>query len=153
MRNMIRWQPINRPVNWNTGVDRLFNEFMGRSLSQVQEETAACSWTPAVNILERENGIVITADLPGLKAEDVEVTVEKSMLTVKGERILEEATEGETYHRVERSYGSFERSFSIPESVDAKKIEARFVNGEMTLTLPKRAESKPRSVKINVATA
>ena len=153
MRNMIRWQPINRPATWNTGVDRLFSEFMGRSLRQMEEETAACAWTPAVNILEREEGIVITADLPGLKAEDVEVTVEKSVLTLKGERILEEAAEGETYHRVERSYGSFERSFSIPESVDAKKIEARFVNGEMTVTLPKSAESKPRSVKVKVATA
>ena len=153
MRNMIRWQPINRPATWNTGVDRLFSEFMGRSLRQVEEETAACAWTPAVNILEREEGIVITADLPGLRAEDVEVTVEKSVLTLKGERILEEAAEGETYHRVERSYGSFERSFSIPESVDAKKIEARFVNGEMTVTLPKSAESKPRSVKVKVATA
>jgi len=150
---MIRWQPINRPATWNTGVDRLFSEFMGRSLRQMEEETAACAWTPAVNILEREEGIVITADLPGLKAEDVEVTVEKSVLTLKGERILEEAAEGETYHRVERSYGSFERSFSIPESVDAKKIEARFVNGEMTVTLPKSAESKPRSVKVKVATA
>ncbi len=153
MRNMIRWQPINRPATWNTGVDRLFNEFMGRSLRQMDDETAACAWKPAVNILEREEGIVITADLPGLKAEDVEVTVEKSVLTLKGERVLEEAAEGETYHRVERSYGSFERSFSIPESVDAKKIEARFVNGEMTVTLPKSAESKPRSVKVKVATA
>ena len=81
MRNMIRWQPINRPVNWNAGIDRLFNEFMGRSLSQVQEETAACAWTPAVNILEREDGIVITADLPGLKAEDVEVTIDNGVLT------------------------------------------------------------------------
>lgn len=153
MRNMIRWQPINRPVTWNTGLDRLFNEFMGRSLNQMEEETAACAWTPAVNILEREEGIVITADLPGLKAEDVEVTIDNGVLTVKGERTLEEVSEGETYHRVERSYGTFERSFSIPNSVDLKKIEARFVNGEMTLHLPKRDESKPRSVKVKVETA
>ena len=152
MRNMIRWQPINRPATWNTGLDRLFSEFMGRSLQQMEEETAACAWTPSVNILEKENSIVITADLPGLKAEDVEVTVDKGVLTLKGERTLEEATEGETYHRVERSYGCFERSFSIPESVDSKKIEARFVNGEMIVTLPKRAESKPRSVKVEIAT-
>ena len=153
MRNMIRWQPINRPATWNTGIDRLFNEFMGRSLRQVEEETAACAWTPAVNILEREEGIVISADLPGLKAEDVDVTVDNCILTIKGERTLEEVAEGETYHRVERSYGSFERSFSIPNSVDPKKIEARFSNGEMTITLPKREESKPRSVKVKVTTA
>jgi HSP20 family protein len=154
MRNMIRWQPINRPATWNTGVDRLFNEFMGRTFREMDSETASCgSWSPAVNILESEEGIVITADLPGLKAEDVEVTVDNGVLTIKGERTLEEAAEGETYHRVERSYGSFERSFSIPNSVDPKKIEARFVNGEMTVTLPKRDESKPRSVKVKVATA
>ena len=154
MRNMIRWQPINRPGNWNNGIDRLFNEFMTRSMSNETDETATCgSWSPAVNILERESGIEITADLPGLKAEDVEVVVNKGVLSIKGERTLEEAVEGETYHRVERCYGSFERSFTIPESVDAKKIEARFINGEMTITLPKRAESKPRSVKVKVATA
>ncbi len=153
MRNMIRWQPINRPVNWNTGVNRLFSEFMGQTIRQAEEETAACAWTPAVNILEREDGIVIAADLPGLKAEDVEVTIDNGVLTLKGERTLDEIVEGETYHRVERSYGKFERSFSVPNSVDPKKIEARFVNGEMTLTLPKRDESKPRAVKIKVATA
>jgi HSP20 family protein len=149
---MIRWQPLNRPATWNTGIDRLFNEFVGRTMRQMDEETAACGWTPAVNILEREEGIVITADLPGLTAEDVEVTVDNGVLTLKGERTLEEASEGETYHRVERSYGTFERSFSIPNSVEPTKIEARFVNGEMTVTLPKRDESKPRSVKVKVAT-
>jgi len=154
---MIRWQPINRPVNrpvnWTTGMDRLFNEFMGHPVHKMEEETAACAWTPAVNVLEKEDGIVITADLPGLKAEDVEVTIENGVLTLKGERTLEEITDGETYHRVERSYGKFERSFSVPNSVDPKKIDARFINGEMTLNLPKRDESKPRSVKIKVATA
>jgi HSP20 family protein len=149
---MIRWQPINRPATWTTGMDRLFNEFMGHSIRKMEEETAACAWTPAVNILEREDGIVISADLPGLKAEDVEVTIDNGVLTIKGERTLEEVNDGETYHRVERSYGKFERSFSVPNSVDPKKIEARFVNGEMTLSLPKRDESKPRSVKIKVET-
>jgi len=154
MRNMIRWQPINRPTTWNTNVDRLFHEFLGRSLGQADEETSSYgSWSPAVNILERENEIVISADLPGLKAEDVEVTIENSVLTLKGERTFAETAEGETYHRVERSYGSFERSFKVPNSVDPKKIEARFVNGEMTVTLPKRDESKPRSVKVKVATS
>ena len=92
----------------------------------------------------------IQADLPGLKAEDVEVTVEDGTLTLRGERKLEEAAEGETYHRVERTYGMFERTFNLPSSVDTSKIEARFANGEMVLTLPKREESKPRTVKIKV---
>jgi len=153
MRSMIRWQPINRPAPWNTGIDRLFNEFVGRSLRSFEEEAPTCEWIPAVNILEGEDEIVISADLPGLTAEDVAVTIENGVLTIKGERTLQEAAEGETYHRVERCYGSFERSFKVPSSVDADKIEARFANGEMTITLPKRDESKPRSVKSTVAEA
>jgi HSP20 family protein len=135
-------------------MERLFNEFMGRSLRGMADETSASgAWSPAVNILEKEEGIVISADLPGLKAEDVEVTVDNGVLTIKGQRNFEEASEGQTYHRVERWYGSFERSFTVPNSVDPSKIEARFVNGEMSITLPKREESKPRSVKVKVATS
>jgi HSP20 family protein len=154
MRSLIRWQPLNDLSTWNRGMDRLFNEFMGRSLHQMADETSASgSWSPAVNILEKHEGIVITADLPGLRSEDVDVTVDNGVLTIRGQRNFEEASEGETYHRVERWYGSFERSFSIPNSVDPSKIEARFVNGEMTVTLPKREESKPRSVKVKIATS
>lgn len=151
---MIRWQPINRPATWNNGMNRFFNEFADGPFGQTGEEASACSnWNPAVNILEKEDNILITADLPGLKATDVDVSIENSVLTLKGERTFEEAAEGETYHRLERSYGSFERSFKVPNSVDPKKIEAKFINGEMTVTLPKRDESKPRSVKVKVATA
>ncbi|MCU0305677.1 MAG: Hsp20/alpha crystallin family protein [Thermoanaerobaculales bacterium] len=154
MRSLIRWQPVNDLSTWNRGMERLFNEFMGRSLRGMADETSASgAWSPAVNILEKEEGIVISADLPGLKAEDVEVTVDNGVLTIKGQRSFEEASEGQTYHRVERWYGSFERSFTVPNSVDPSKIEARFVNGEMSITLPKREESKPRSVKVKVATS
>jgi HSP20 family protein len=139
---------------FNSGIDRLFNEFMGRTMRQMDEETSASgAWSPAVNILENEDGIVISADLPGLKAEDVDVTVDNGVLTIRGERSFEEASEGSTYHRVERWYGSFERSFSIPNSVDPAKIEAKFASGEMTISLPKRDESKPRSVKVKVTNA
>jgi HSP20 family protein len=132
-------------------MERLFDEMVGRGLWRDSDERSLRgSWMPAINILEREDAMVITADLPGLRAEDVEVTVEEGTLSIRGERRLEEAAEGETYHRVERLYGIFERSFSLPNSVDVEKIEARFSNGEMVLTLPKREESKPRSVKIKV---
>jgi HSP20 family protein len=135
-------------------MDRLFNELVGRSFGQLADETSSFgSWSPSVNVLEKDDAIVISADLPGLKPEDVEVTVDNDVLTIRGERSFEEAADGETYHRVERSYGSFERSFSVPKTVDPEKIEARFVNGEMTITLPKREESKPRSVRVKVATA
>jgi HSP20 family protein len=115
-----------------------------------EERPLRGSWVPAINILEREDAVEITADLPGLRAEDVEVTVDEGTLSIAGERKLEEVDEGETFHRVERLYGSFERTFTLPNSIDVDKIEARFSNGEMVLNLPKLEESKPRSVKIKV---
>jgi HSP20 family protein len=148
---LTRWNPTTDTTHLSQRMERLFDEMLGRGPWRNSEERSLRgSWVPAINILEREEAIEITADLPGLKAEDVEVTVEEGTLTIRGERKLEEASEGETYHRVERLYGVFERTFTLPNSVDVEKIGARFSNGEMILTLPKREESKPRSVKIKV---
>jgi HSP20 family protein len=148
---LTRWNPTTDSAHLSQRMERLFNEMMGRGLwREPEERSLRGSWVPAINILEREDAMVITADLPGLRAEDVEVTVEEGTLSIRGERGLEEAAEGETYHRVERLYGVFERTFTLPNSVDVEKIEARFFNGEMVLTLPKREESKPRSVKIKI---
>jgi len=148
---LTRWNPATDTANQSQRMERLFDEMMGRGLWRGSEERPLRgSWVPAINILERQDSMVITADLPGLKAEDVEVTVEEGTLSIRGERKLEEASEGETYHRVERLYGMFERTFTLPNSIDVDKIEARFSDGEMVLTLPKREESKPRSVKIKV---
>ena len=148
---LTRMNPTTDTAHLSQGMERLFDEMLGRGMWRTSEERPLRgSWVPAINILEREDSMVITADLPGLRAEDVEVTVEEGTLSIRGERKLEEAAEGETYHRVERLYGVFERTFTLPNSVDVGKIEARFSNGEMLLTLPKREESKPRSVKIKV---
>lgn len=148
---LTRWNPAGEAANLSQRMERLFDEMVGRGLWRTSEDRPLRgSWVPAVNILERKDAMVITADLPGLKAEDVEVTVEEGILSIRGERKLEETSEEESYHRVERLYGVFERTFTLPNSVDVEKIEARFSNGEMTLTLPKREESKPRSVKIKV---
>ena len=146
-----RWNPSTDTAHLSQRMERLFDEMLGRGLWRTSEERSPRgTWVPAINLLEREDAMVITADLPGLKAEDVDVTVEEGTLSIRGERKIEELSEGETYHRVERLYGTFERTFTLPNSVDVEKIEARFVNGEMVLTLPKREESKPRSVKIKV---
>ena len=151
MRTLTRWEPINDIANLSQRMDRMFEEMMGRGLRRLgEDERVRGSWSPAVNILEKKDAIVITADLPGLKAEDVDVTVDSGVLTVRGERRLEEASEGETYHRVERVYGVFERTFTLPNSVDIGAIDAKFRNGEMVITLPKREESKPRAVKVAI---
>jgi len=151
MRTLTRWEPINDITNLSQRMDRVFEELMGRSLRRLaDEDRLRGSWSPAVNILEKKDAIVITADLPGLKAEEVEITVDNGVLTIRGERRLEEAADGETYHRVERVYGMFERTFTLPNSVEVNKIDAKFRNGEMVVTLPKREESKPRAVKVAI---
>ncbi|HOC41738.1 MAG TPA: Hsp20/alpha crystallin family protein [Thermoanaerobaculales bacterium] len=151
MRTLTRWEPINDITSLSQRMDRVFEELMGRGLRRIgDEDRLRGSWSPAVNILEKKDAIVITADLPGLKAEDVEITVDNGVLTIRGERRLEEAADGETYHRVERVYGMFERTFTLPNSVDVNKIDAKFRNGEMVVTLPKREESKPRAVKVAI---
>jgi HSP20 family protein len=134
-------------------MDRLFDHMVAGNLTRnLDDGSLGNRWRPAVDIKEAEEAIVITADLPGFKADDVDVTVEDRRLSIRGERKFEDAAEGETYHRVERSYGVFERSFTLPSSVDPSKVEASFKNGEVTITLPRREESKPRSIKIKVET-
>ncbi len=153
MRNLIRWEPRHEVSNLGHHMDRLFDEIMGRGMRRsLAENEVRGSWTPAVDIKESADAIHISADLPGFKADDVEVTVENGVLSIRGERKFEEASDGESYHRVERQYGVFERTFSLPTSVDAGKVEARFKDGEMMIVLPRREETKPRSIKVKVET-
>jgi len=126
---------------------RSLESFM-RPLEQV--EPSRESWLPPVDIKETSEAIEILADMPGFKAEELEVNADGSMLTLRGESTRQERHEGETYHRLERSHGTFERSFRIPQSVDASKIEAHFDNGVLRLTLPKREETRPRAIEVKI---
>ncbi len=149
---LTRWNPARESANLQRRMERLFDEMVGQGLwRNGDDQSLRGAWAPAINIMEKDDSMLITADLPGLNPEDVEVTVEQGVLNIRGERKFEEASEGETYHRVERHYGVFERTFTLPNSIDTDRIEAKFENGVMVLTLPKREESKPRSVKIEVS--
>jgi HSP20 family protein len=106
------------------------------------------AWNPAVDIFENENEIVIKAELPGMEAKDVEVKIEDNVLTLRGERRFEKETKEENYHRVEREYGRFSRAFSLPVAVEEEKITAEFKNGLLKIVLPKKAEVKPKTIKI-----
>jgi HSP20 family protein len=111
-------------------------------------------WVPAVDIYETEkDGLVLKAELPDMKREDISVTVENNTLTLRGERKFEGELRKEQFHRVERAYGSFSRSFSLPQTVDPAKISAEYKNGVLTLTLPVREESRPRTINVEVAAA
>jgi len=126
---------------------RLVDELFGGRMAR---ESVRGSWVPPVDIRETADAIEIQAELPGFNAEDVDVTVENGVLTIRGERRMQETQEGETWHRIERAHGVFERAFQVPRNVDPGKVNARFVNGVLQLTLPKREESKPRSIKVQV---
>jgi HSP20 family protein len=110
------------------------------------------SWTPAVDIFETDgHDLVLKAELPGMSRDNIEVTVENSTLVLKGEKKFEAEVKEENYRRVERSYGTFHRSFTLPTTVDASKVSAEFKNGVLTVKLPFREEAKPRTISVEVA--
>jgi HSP20 family protein len=124
---------------------RLFEDAMNRMLS---EPRTSRPWSPAVDVHETENELVLKADIPDVDLKDVDVQVEKQTLTIKGHRQFEKESNGKAYHRIERSYGSFVRSFALPATVDSEKVAAEYKNGVLTITLPKKEAAKPRQVKI-----
>lgn len=144
MRNtqMSRWNSEPRYVT----VDpfRVMQGFFGGS----DENMSNRGWTPAVDIRETEDAYEVTAELPGMKKDEVEITLENNLLRLSGERSFEKDTSKESYHRMERVYGSFSRAFSLPQRVDSEKVTAAFADGILTVTVPKADEAKPRKIDI-----
>ena len=126
---------------------RLFEDAVTRLMS---EPRTSRPWSPAVDILETEDELVVKADVPDVKLEDIDVRVENQTLSIKGERRFEEDPAGQGYHRIERSYGSFVRSFAVPSSVDTEKVSADYKNGVLTVKLPKKEAAKPKQVRVEV---
>ena len=124
---------------------RLFEDAFTR---MVNEPQANRPWAPSVDIYETENELVLKADLPDVDSKNIDVRVENQTLTLAGERKFEKQDNGKGYHRIERSYGNFVRSFAVPNSFDTENIGAAFKNGVLTVTLPKREAAKPRQIKI-----
>jgi HSP20 family protein len=127
-------------------LNQLFNNFFGRT-SQDQNLT---TWAPAVDIYEGEHELVVKADLPDVKPEELDIRVENNILTIRGERKFEKKTDEKNYLRVERAYGSFARSFSLANTVNTEAIKADYKDGVLTLSIPKREEAKPKQIKVNV---
>jgi HSP20 family protein len=126
---------------------RLFQD----SLSRLFSEPASRPWTPAVDIFETENELVLKADVPDVDPKAVGIQLENGTLTLKGERTFEEQKNGKGFHRIERSYGKFVRAFSLPDTVDGEKVKADYKNGVLTITLPKKEVAKPRTINVEVA--
>jgi HSP20 family protein len=145
---IVRWEPYRDLVTAQRDFERLFRDTF--SSQHGETELSTRSWAPPVDIYETEEAIVLKAELAGVDPKDVEVRVEDNTLFLKGERKFEKEVKEQNYHRVERSYGSFARSFSLPNSISTDKVKAEFKDGMLTLTMPKREEAKPKTIKIDV---
>jgi len=148
MRTTItRFEPF-RANSLQQQFSRLFNEAFERT----SDESSLTTWAPPVDIFETEHELVVKGDLPDIKPEELDIRVENNILTISGERKFEKKVNENNYLRVERSYGSFSRSFSLANTVNSEAIKAEYTNGVLTLTIPKREEAKPKQIKVNVET-
>jgi HSP20 family protein len=127
---------------------KAFEDTMSRLFA---EPSTGRPWMPPVDISEDENELVVKADVPDVKFEDIHVNLENDTLTLKGERKFEKTSDKGGYHRIERSYGGFERSFTVPNTVDGEHVKADYKNGVLTVTLPKKESAKPRKINVEVA--
>ncbi len=141
---LIRWKPATDVLN---GFDGMFDRYLRGGIF---DESVTSAWLPAVDILERENEYTVNIELPGVNKDDVKITVENNVMTVRGEKKMEKESDEKNVHRTERTYGSFQRSFTLPTHVKSDKIEASYNNGILTVTLPKAEEAKPKEIEVKV---
>jgi HSP20 family protein len=146
---MVRFDPFRDLAVLQDRMNRLFNESYGPR--QSDDLMSRGTWTPAVDIYEISGGLVLKAELPDMRREDIDVSVENNTLTIRGERKLDDEIKQENFHRIERAYGGFVRSFSLPNTVDATRIGAEYKNGVLTIKLPVREEAKARQIQIDAA--
>lgn len=158
MNTLLRWDPISR-TQWNPFKDR--DELESRLATMLatraalsdgfKEAMTVAEWSPLVDIIEDEKQFLIRAELPDMKKEQVKLTVENDVLTISGERKYEKETNGHKHHRIERAYGTFMRSFSLPENTDGSKLSADYKDGMLTVRLPKSEKAKSKAIEVKVA--
>jgi HSP20 family protein len=146
---IIRWDPFREVAASQNGFNPLFSLF--RNMSEAQLPLSAGSFVPAVDIYEDKDKLVLKLEVPGIEEKDLDVQVENNTLTVKGERKFEKDEKEENFHRIERSYGSLYRSFTLPTTVEAGKVTAKYTAGVLRLELKKKAEAQPKQIKVEIA--
>ena len=148
---IVRWEPFRDLLSLQERMNRLFEE-SARGIGRGQEEDwSVGAWAPAVDIFEQGSDVVLKAELPGIEPKDVDIRIENNILTLRGERKVDHEVKKESYHRVERSYGTFTRSFTLPSTVDTAGVKADYKDGVLRITLPKREEAKPKQIQISVS--
>jgi len=147
MTLLARWRPMRGFLDIREELDRLFDDLM--STSELGYP-AAGTWSPRVDVSETDDEIIVSAELPGIDREDIKVNVEDNVLTFSGEKKQEKETKKRNYHRIERSYGSFHRSFTLPTKIESDRVKATFKDGVLTIHLPKADEAKTRQIPVEV---
>jgi HSP20 family protein len=153
--SLIRWNPARELATFPSelfGIQREMNRMFDNvfRFDTRDDDAAFTAWTPAVDIAEHEDEYVVKVELPGVNKEDVKITLESNILTIRGEKKQEKETKKENYQRIERSYGSFQRSFTLPTTVKSEKIDAVYKDGILQIALPKAEEAKPKQIEVKV---
>ena len=149
---IVRWDPFRELQDMSDRLNRMIaHPSSAGNVGQGKEVMTVADWTPTVDISETEAEYAIKAELPEVKREDVKVTVEDGVLTIQGERKQEKEEKGRKYHRIERSYGRFVRTFTLPDTVDESKVKAEYADGILHLHLPKSEKAKPKQIEVKVA--
>ena len=146
---IIRWAPFQELATMEDRMNRVFNDAYTRQNADVMTRGA---WAPPVDIYENGNHeLILKAELPAMTRDDIDITLENNTLTLRGDKKFEQDVKDEQYHHVERTYGSFSRSFALPTTVDVNKVSAEYKDGVLTIKLPFREEAKPKQIKVDVA--
>jgi HSP20 family protein len=144
---LVKWNPMRDMLSFNNRADRIFNDFFYPSRGMQMSKDS--NWNPRVDIYEDEDAIVLKAELPGVEKDNIVVDVKGMVLTLKGERSSDNEVKEESYYRRERTFGSFERRFNLPDNVDPEKITADYKDGILKLGIPKPEENKPRQITVH----
>lgn len=154
--SLVRWNPgrdlamfPTDILNMQRGINKMFDSFF-RGSAQDDGDLSPSVWTPAVDVAEHDNEYIVKVELPGVARDDVKITMQENILTIRGEKKQEKETKDSDFHRVERSYGSFQRSFTLPTHVKNDRIEASFKDGILTVNVPKAEEAKPKQIEVRV---
>jgi len=151
MTVLTRWEPFREFATLQDRINRVFRDsYAGEGRD---ESLTTSSFAPAVDVYEDEHNVTLKIEVPGIDEKDIDVRIENNVLTVHGERKIEREEKEENYRRVERQYGSFTRTFNLPTTVDAEKVSADYDKGMLKITLAKKAEAKPKQIKVNVGSA
>ena len=142
-----KWEPLRDLLSLQDRMNRLFDDSV-RGMRPGEEGLASAIWSPAVDIYETENEVILKAELPEINQKDIDIQVENNTLVLRGERKFEKEAKRENFHRIERAYGNFSRSFTLPNTIDQEKIRADYKDGILKVMMPKREEIKPKQIKV-----